>query len=64
VAYTDDDFRDLLRALEKYADESLDQFDHLRLDRSYGPVFVAISLEPPAGHPRDLFRPVASDMQL
>jgi hypothetical protein len=42
VTYTDDYFCALVSALRAHADESMDQFDHLRIEGRFGPVFVAI----------------------
>ena len=56
VSYTDSDFDQLLRALQRYADESMDQWDYLRLPGRHGPIFVSIRREPESGYAADAYR--------
>lgn len=42
----DSDFRQLLRLLQRHADEHLDQWDRWRLPTTYGDVFVEIRRSP------------------
>lgn len=60
MAYSSEEFRELLRSLELYADEELDQWETLRVTSAYGPVYIYIGREPPAGLPTDLFHQVSS----
>ncbi|WP_169739459.1 hypothetical protein [Actinoplanes friuliensis] len=44
---TDDEYRELLRLLTRYAETDLDQFDHWEIESSYGPVYVDFSRSVP-----------------
>lgn len=59
VPYTDQDFADLVAALKRYADESMDQFDYLTWQSKFGAVFVSIRrATPEPGVPVAAFRAV------
>lgn len=64
MPYSNDDFRSLIRSLEKYAAEELDQFEHFRIESPFGPAYVSISRELPPGSPLEEFPPVSSEMPL
>jgi hypothetical protein len=44
--------------LQRFAERHLEQFEHLRFDTSYGPVFVAMMRELPPGWPAKAFTAV------
>jgi hypothetical protein len=44
--------------LQRFAEHELDQFEHLRFDTSYGPVFVSWTRKLPPGWSAEAFTPV------
>lgn len=57
--FTDEDFRRLVTLLHRYSAAELDQFDHWRLQTSFGWVFVQLMRELPAGHPEDAYSDIS-----
>ena len=53
---TDDDAQTFFELLKRYCDEALDQFDMIRIDTEWGPVFVEITREVPPGCSEAAFR--------
>jgi hypothetical protein len=64
MTYTNDDFRNLIQALKKYADEELDQWDLWKLGSAYGEVFVSIRRQPDPDATVDHYTAVSPDMPL
>ena len=48
----------LIALLQRFAERHLDQFEHLRFDTSYGPVFAAMMRELPPAWPAEAFTAV------
>lgn len=59
MAFSDEDFRALIGALRRYADEDMDQFDHLRIEGRFGPIFVAITRALGPDQPESIYRSVS-----
>jgi hypothetical protein len=64
VAYSEADFRVLLRALQHYADDELDQWASWRMESKFGDVFVSVAREPAPGAPTTAYDLVSPDMAL
>ena len=62
--YSNEDFRSLLAALQRYAEMGLDQWAAWQLPTRFGEVFVTISRSPRPGETAGMFDPVAPDMPL
>jgi hypothetical protein len=49
VAFSEDDFRQMVDLLQRFGDEGLDQHETWRLTSRFGPVFVRITRALPGG---------------
>jgi len=52
------EYEQLRQLLQRYAERHLDQFENLRFETSYGPVFVLMTRELPLGWPSETFRAI------
>ena len=62
--YSNQDFRALLTALQRYAEMDLDQWAAWQLPTKFGAIFVTISRSPGPDKTPEMFDPVAPDMPL
>lgn len=56
--YSSDDFLELCRAIQRYAEEDMDQWDLFRLPTRYGEIFVSVTMQLPEGVDHDSYRPI------
>jgi hypothetical protein len=56
------DYEQLRQLLQRFAEHHLDQFENLRFETSYGPVFVHMTRELPSGWPSEAFRAMPGPM--
>lgn len=52
---SDGEFAQLKALLHRFAEHDIDQFENLRFDTSYGPVFIAMTRQLPPGWPPEAF---------
>jgi hypothetical protein len=50
------EYEQLRQLLQRFAERHLDQYENLRFETSYGPVFVLMTRELPSGWPSEAFR--------
>lgn len=57
-ALTNDEFTRLVGFLARYVSHELDQFEHWRIETSYGPVYISMTNALPPGSTEDAFAAV------
>ena len=57
----DEEIRQLVSLLARYATHELDQFDHWRVETPHGPVFVDVSRYPRPGAPESAYQAVTME---